>query len=75
MTPLPTSPCVRLCRMDEASGWCRGCARRLDEIAGWGSAPAQRQREVLALLPARRAALQRYGQWLGPETLIEEYLP
>jgi predicted Fe-S protein YdhL (DUF1289 family) len=75
VTPLPASPCVRLCRMDEASGWCRGCARRLDEIAGWGSAPAQRQREVLALLPARRAALQRDGLWLGPETLTEEHLP
>lgn len=67
MTPVVTSPCVNICQMDEASGWCRGCARRLDEIAGWGGAPESRQRQVLDQLPARRVELQRRGLWLGPE--------
>lgn len=29
------SPCVGVCRMDESTGLCAGCARTLDEIAGW----------------------------------------
>ena len=35
-TPLP-SPCVRTCRIEERTGLCEGCFRRLDEIVGWGS--------------------------------------
>lgn len=66
MTPSPTSPCTNVCQMDPASGWCRGCARRLDEIAGWGSAPQERQRQILDQLPARRMELQRLRRWLGP---------
>ena len=62
----PTSPCVNVCQMDAASGWCRGCARSLQEIAGWGSAGEARQRQILALLPLRRAELRRLGLWLGP---------
>ena len=27
-----TSPCIDVCKMDEASGLCQGCYRRLDEI-------------------------------------------
>mgnify|MGYP000909662168 CR=1 FL=1 len=30
------SPCVSICTMDEATGWCQGCLRTLDEIARWG---------------------------------------
>jgi uncharacterized protein len=29
------SPCTSVCRMDERTGWCEGCARTLDEIATW----------------------------------------
>jgi predicted Fe-S protein YdhL (DUF1289 family) len=31
------SPCINVCRMDEASGWCEGCLRTIDEIAAWAS--------------------------------------
>ena len=27
------SPCIAVCRMDAATGWCEGCLRTLDEIA------------------------------------------
>ena len=74
MTAAPSSPCVNVCEMDAASGWCRGCARRLDEIAGWGGAPEARQRHIRAQLPERRAVLRRSGLWLGPEHL-EERVP
>jgi predicted Fe-S protein YdhL (DUF1289 family) len=56
--PLP-SPCVSVCRMDEASGWCLGCARTLDEIAAWGTLGDAGRRAVWARLPARRAELRR----------------
>jgi predicted Fe-S protein YdhL (DUF1289 family) len=32
--PLP-SPCINVCRMDAATGWCEGCLRTLDEIGAW----------------------------------------
>ena len=51
------SPCVDICRMDEASGLCEGCARTIDEIAGWSQLDAAGKRAVIAVLPARRAAL------------------
>lgn len=60
-----TSPCVNVCEMDAATGWCRGCARRLDEIAGWGSAPEALKQRVVDQLPARRAEMQRRGVWHG----------
>jgi predicted Fe-S protein YdhL (DUF1289 family) len=79
MTTVPTSaltsPCVNICRIDPATGWCRGCARDIDEITGWGGKPEAVQREILARLPQRRARLQQLGQWLAPATPPEERLP
>lgn len=34
--PVP-SPCVSVCRMDEAGRYCLGCLRTLDELRIWGS--------------------------------------
>lgn len=48
------SPCVNVCRMHAATGWCEGCLRTLDEIAAWGGAGDAERRAVLALLPERR---------------------
>ena len=72
MTAPVTSPCVNVCEMDGATGWCRGCARRLDEIAGWGSAPAAAREQVMAQLPLRRAVMQQQGLWLGPQPLAQD---
>ena len=30
------SPCISVCRMDAASGFCEGCMRTLEEIGAWG---------------------------------------
>ena len=49
------SPCVGVCRMDAASGYCLGCWRTLDEIARWGAASAAEQ----------LVCWQRIGQRLG----------
>lgn len=29
------SPCISVCRMSEATGWCEGCYRTIDEIRQW----------------------------------------
>jgi len=29
------SPCISICRMSEATGWCEGCFRSIDEIRQW----------------------------------------
>lgn len=57
--PVVPSPCVDVCAMDPATGWCLGCARTLDEIASWGSLDNAGKRRVWKLLPARREALAR----------------
>jgi predicted Fe-S protein YdhL (DUF1289 family) len=51
------SPCVSICQMDEATGWCLGCARTIDEIAAWGVLDDDEKLAVWAQLPARRAAI------------------
>lgn len=72
MTAPVASPCINICEMDAATGWCRGCARRLDEIAGWGSAPLAHRERVFDQLPARRVEMQRRGVWLGPVPPAQE---
>lgn len=32
--PVP-SPCIGVCKMEPATGWCGGCFRTIDEIASW----------------------------------------
>jgi predicted Fe-S protein YdhL (DUF1289 family) len=47
------SPCTGICRIDDASGYCLGCARSAAEIAEWSSAGNARKREIWAALPRR----------------------
>lgn len=54
--PVP-SPCIDVCRMDEATGWCVGCLRTLDEIALWSALDDDDRRQVWRDLEQRRAAL------------------
>jgi predicted Fe-S protein YdhL (DUF1289 family) len=44
------SPCVGVCRLDDAGRVCTGCGRTLSEIAEWGGASAERKRAILARL-------------------------
>jgi len=51
------SPCILVCVIDPASGWCEGCLRTLDEIAGWSGFDRARQLAIVdALVDRRRAA-------------------
>jgi predicted Fe-S protein YdhL (DUF1289 family) len=51
------SPCIGICKLDTATGYCIGCARTSDEIANWRSAPVEEQRRIWAALPDRRKLL------------------
>ena len=51
------SPCINVCKMDQASGLCSGCFRTLDEIASWSRLNEQEISRVLSALPARQKSL------------------
>jgi predicted Fe-S protein YdhL (DUF1289 family) len=50
----PPSPCISVCRIDPATGWCEGCARTLAEIADWPRLTV-REKDALLLRLAERA--------------------
>jgi len=52
-SPVP-SPCISVCRIDNASGYCVGCLRTLDEIACWGGMTDDERRRVLDRVEERR---------------------
>jgi len=49
------SPCINVCRMDEASGLCEGCLRTIGEIAAWGGMADGDKRALWQELERRRA--------------------
>jgi len=51
------SPCVGICTMDDASGYCMGCARTGQEIADWRDADASVHEAVWREVPLRRKAM------------------
>lgn len=53
------SPCISVCRMDAATGWCEGCMRTLDEIAAWSLLDDEEKRAVWADLGSRRDEFAR----------------
>jgi len=54
------SPCNQICEIDSPAGFCIGCGRSLDEIEEWPAANNKRKQQILAVLPARMAALSGY---------------
>lgn len=54
----PDSPCIQLCVIDPASGYCMGCGRTGDEIAAWSRLDPESRSAVRAALPARLAATE-----------------
>lgn len=55
------SPCINICRMDDATGWCVGCGRTIGEIVRWGGTSDADRDAVMAALPARITMLSRNG--------------
>lgn len=58
MTPV-ASPCILVCSIDLATGYCFGCGRTRDEIASWMTASEIERAEIVARLPARLATIER----------------
>jgi predicted Fe-S protein YdhL (DUF1289 family) len=50
------SPCISVCRIDPATGWCEGCLRTIDEISCWSALDDDDKRAVWADLARRRSA-------------------
>lgn len=51
------SPCINLCRMDDADLYCLGCHRTLDEIAAWSELSESEKEIIWAELDIRRTQL------------------
>ena len=51
--PLPPSPCVGICVMDEAHGVCSGCGRTLEDITNWPNLADKDQAAIWRTLPER----------------------
>jgi predicted Fe-S protein YdhL (DUF1289 family) len=64
------SPCVGICDLDQATGWCRGCGRSRDEIARWIELSDAERLKVWEGLSARLDALG-VGARLMPWTAEE----
>ncbi|WP_431268753.1 DUF1289 domain-containing protein [Dankookia sp. P2] len=58
------SPCIDVCRYDEATGWCLGCGMTRKDKKHWKKAKEQRP-EIRAVLPGRLDALAASGQPTG----------
>lgn len=53
------SPCILVCSIDPATGYCFGCGRTRDEIAGWIEMTPEERRRVMTALPERLATVER----------------
>jgi uncharacterized protein len=50
----PLSPCIAVCVLDPASGFCRGCFRTITEISRWVLLTPDEKRRVLEEVTRRR---------------------
>jgi predicted Fe-S protein YdhL (DUF1289 family) len=81
--PIPRhSPCVGVCTLDPASGWCLGCGRNTDEIARWSTMDEAQQLDCWSKPPRRLAtlavqahllpwAVDHITKWVGTTLAVE----
>lgn len=58
------SPCIDVCRYDEATGWCLGCGMTKPEKKAWKK-EKERRPAIRAALPERLARLAAEGRPTG----------
>jgi uncharacterized protein len=58
------SPCIDVCRYDEATGWCLGCGMTRKDKKAWKKHKPARP-AIRDALPARLHALEGAGQAVG----------
>ena len=49
-----SSPCIGVCAINEANGFCHGCYRTIDEIKTWWDMGQQEQKNLLVALEERQ---------------------
>jgi predicted Fe-S protein YdhL (DUF1289 family) len=52
------SPCIDICKMDKATGFCKGCLRTKQEIKNWKGFSKSERREIADLIAFRRAGAE-----------------
>jgi len=52
------SPCVSVCTVDTAHGWCIGCLRTLAEIGAWRTMTLEEKRATVAACAERARTVQ-----------------
>jgi uncharacterized protein len=58
------SPCIDICRYDEATGWCLGCGMMRKDKKAW-KREKERRPEIREALPGRLALLAAAGHRTG----------
>jgi len=48
------SPCIAVCQIDNATGFCLGCYRNVDEIREWPILTAAEKTDILEKLAERK---------------------
>lgn len=60
------TPCIKVCKLDCRTGYCRGCYRTIEEIAAWPGMSRQEKQRIYRLLKRRKIAQIRSSA--GKET-------
>lgn len=66
------SPCVGICKLDDATGYCLGCARTGDEIGRWSGMSETQRDAIWNVLPERHDTLSigmRLLPWMAHDIL------
>jgi uncharacterized protein len=53
------SPCILVCSIDLATGFCFGCGRTRDEIGAWMLYSPEQRTAIMQDLPARLETVER----------------
>lgn len=66
------SPCIKACRLDPATGLCRGCRRTIAEIVRWPDADEAEQGRILAEIGRRQARAAGAREADSPDTTLNK---
>jgi len=50
------SPCIDICKIDQATGFCKGCLRTKQEIKNWKGFSKSERRDITGMIAHRKAA-------------------
>ena len=54
--PVVESPCINVCSMNNATGYCQGCYRTIEEIQSWWDYTFNQKSDVIKKTWARQEA-------------------